>query len=780
MSHHRFRGILFSFINLRISISIVTTLLLLSSVGCSGEPGAEDLSEIMKHNPPHHLSASNREIEILTVESDGDEQWKVQFECQETPEEDWLLKLDLAEELKQNSSEEAKYEGALQLHKQLRLPENQNLEKLKHEIERFPFPQVFRQVYQKGTPIKWSATAVVDQSGEKPKMTVSDFKLSDERSLQDFIAKSALPKEAVLADGGPLDPLRQFMELRQKLITGVDQATRAMEQRLKTEQQALVSLIQEPMAVAGKLFPAQTESEQVTLLFEQDATENALNAVAIDVNDTLSRVVFSGTLHLPPVDAADSRMLRRVHDGWVLTLKNADPSLSKMARNVRENRIVYYDKEKNRFQLSDSRSTTPLLPASAASASQTVSLKEWEQAVIEGRQYQGRESITGQADRAVLMSITQYEPETGNVRVVVEDSQSPFTFAVFEGKLQRAAPHHLGLPLRLGQVTYHLQPGQQGSKTGLFSRKSGSHLLLIPSEKGFTGRFSEADVNFEKLPGESEVISADQRWKNTLAPGYVWRGVTQWGDEAVKRATLRVAEIRDQGKYVRLTLERDDEPAQQVVYEGSLVTEDGRIDGYGLVMQQFGTASIYEHEYFGVFFSRWQSEDKKVFRISPDGKKIYGVSTRGEVLTLERDPVVEKTDQQATVECRKAWQQGLTVGKIWEGTIKSVEQKQTAELKMIVRGYELEGKQVTVEFVPKANRKAKTVFEGSLDNSDKGINGFGLISKKKLKFSGPGNVFGTWDTQLQFRLDASGTRLIGRTYDYGPVEYLDLRLVETK
>lgn len=780
MSHNRFRGILCSLINLRISLGIVTTFLLLSSVGCSGKPGADVLSEIMKQNPPHHLSASNREIEILAVESDGDQQWKVQFECQEIPEEDWLLKLDLAQELKQDKAEEVKYQAVLQALQQLRAPENQDLDKLKQEIKRFPFPPLFQQVYRKGTPVQWSAMAVVDQSGEKPKLMVSDLKLSDGHSIKNLIARSAMPKEAALTDGGPLDPLRQFTELRQKLITGVAQATQMMEQRLKTEQQALVSLVQQPMVVAGKLFPAQTESEEVALQFEPGTAANTFNAVAIDANDTLSRVVFSGALYLPPVEAADSRTFRRVHDGWMLVLKNEDSSLSKMARKIRENRIVYYDKANNRFHLSDSRLATRLQPAEAASASQAVSQKKLDQIITEGNQFKGSESIIGQADRAVVMSITHYESETGNLRAVVEDAQTPFTFTVFEGKLQREAPHHLGIPVRLEWVTSHSHPGQQRPKKGLFSRKSGSDLLLIPTEKGFVGRFTQADVNLETVSGETEIVSAEQRWENTLVPGYAWRGVTKWQNEAVKRATLRVAEIRDQGKYVRLMLERDDDPVQQVVYEGSLVTEDGRIDGYGLVMQQFGTASIFEHEYFGVFFSRWQSEDKKVFRISPDGKKIYGLTTEGEVLTLEHDPAVEKTDQLATDEWKQVWKNVLTVGKIWEGTIKSIKQKQTAEVKMIVRGYELDGKQVTLEFVPKVKRKAKTVFEGSLDISDKGTNGYGLVLKKKLKFDGPGNVFGRWDTQLQFRLDATGKRLIGRTNDHGDVEYLDLHLVEAK
>lgn len=149
-------------------------------------------------------------------------------------------------------------------------------------------------------------------------------------------------------------------------------------------------------------------------------------------------------------------------------------------------------------------------------------------------------------------------------------------------------------------------------------------------------------------------------------------------------------------------------------------------------------------------------------------------------MLLERDSAEVKSNRQTTSESLQAWKQALTEGKVWEGTIRSVKEQQTAELKMIVKGYELEGEKVTLEFVPKVNRKARAVFEGSLDTSDKAINGYGLVLKKTLKFDGPGNVFGRWETQLQFRLDATGKRMIGRTNDHGDTEYLDLHLVEMK
>lgn len=780
MSHNRFRSFLSAFLYQPAVAALIVFMLLAGNVGCSGEPGGSDLIEVMQQQPPHHLNATDRQVEILEIEPNGDDQWKILLQCQETPAEDWLLKLNPKETLQGDATAAANFESTLETLNHLRAPENEGLDKLKREIERFTFPDLFQQVAPQGAPVTWTATAVWDQSGEQPKLTFSDLKLADGKPVVDLIAKPDMPQDAALVDGGPLDPVRKYAELREKLISGVAQASQEMEQRLKTEQQALLSLLQQPMAFAGTLSPAQTESENVNFYFEQAATPETVSGVAIQSDDPLSRVVFSGTLTLPPVNTNKAIAYRRVHDGWLLALKNEDSRLSPLARKVRDNRYVYYDKQKNLFQWSDGRVATSLEPAAASSSAKPMSLKELAQTVIEGAQYKGTESITGQADRAIKMAITRFEPETGNLCVVLEDAQTPFTFAVFEGKLQREAPHHLGIPVRLSQVAYKYDRNQKSVKHGIFSYKSGADLLLIPTEKGFQGRFAQADLNLEKVTQESEVIPAEQRWRNALVPGYAWRGVTKWRNEAVRPATLRVAEVRDQGKYVRLTLERDDDPVQEVVYEGSLVSEDGRIDGYGLVTQQFGAAAKYEHEYFGVFFSRWESEDKKVFRISPDGKTIYGLTTDGETLILERDPAIEKTEEMTTEERKAIWKKVLTPGTIWEGTIKNVKQKQTAELKMIVRGYELDGKQVTLEFTPKVKRNAKTIFEGSLNNNDKGTNGFGLILKKTLKFAGPGNVFGSGDTKLEFRLDATGKRLLGRTNDYGDVEYLDLHLLEKK
>ncbi|MCR9233219.1 MAG: hypothetical protein NXI29_19595 [bacterium] len=780
MTHQGFHAFLWSFINVCFSRGLLVLLLLGISAGCSGKPGAGELTELMSRESPHPLAIGGRELTILSLEADGDQRWNVEIECEETPEEDWLLKLDPSAELQGEGSLKQKYEAALQTLQNLRAPESQKWIPHSQKLEQFTFPELFQLNCRKGEPVKWKATVLVDRSGKETQLTLPDLQLSDGTAVRDLIARSSLPSEAVLADGGPLDPLRQYRELQAEFVAGVAQASTEMEQRLLKEKQALEKLIQHSLPLSGKLFPAQSESEAVVFLHERGKTETSLNAVAIDQKDPLSRVVFRGDLSLPPVNSDASQKLRRVHDGWMLILNNEDPSLSRMARKVRENRILFYDPASNLYQLSDARRSETLQVATDSEMSQAFVGRSREQDIVDGAQYTGRESIVGQADRAVVMSITGYEAETGNMRVVIEDAQTPYTFAVFEGKLQLEAPHHLGIPIRLQQVTSYTHPSQRKPKSGVFSRNTRSELLLIPVEQGFQGQFADAEVMFERRSGESEVIAAEQRWQNTLVPGAAWRGVTKWRDEAVKQVTLRVAEVRDQGKYVRLTLARDDEPVQQVVYEGSLLNGNGMIDGYGLVMQQYGAATIYEHDYFGVFFSRWESEDKKVFRISPDGKKLYGVSSGGEMLTLERDASVESTDQLATKARKEVWQTVLTPGKIWEGTIRSLKHKQTAEVKMIVRGFELEGKQVTLELVPKVQQKAKVVFEGSLDTSDRGTNGFGLVLKKKQKVSGPGNVFGNWDTQLQFSLDATGKRLSGRTNDHGDVEYLDLRLLETK
>lgn len=780
MSEQSFQEIPGSLIKLIYSSPFVWILILAGSSGCSGEPGVEELLELMAQNPPHTLSAEDQQIEIQSIESAGDQRWNLKFVCQETPVEDWLMKQDPDGIVSQDSTEAADFEAALHKLTELRSPEKSEWELLQREIQPFRLPQIFQIVCRKGMPVKWKANAIVDQTGATPSLTISEIRLSDGIPLAGLIEKSALPKGAAVADGSPSDPIRQYAALRQRFITGVSAAASDMELRLAAERQALAGLLQNGIPLQGKLIPSQSEPQDVVLLVEKRETDDVISAVAIDVEDELSRVVFSGKLQLPVVAESGAHARRQIHDGWQLTLKNEDFRLSKLSQKIRKDLVLFYDTTRQTFRLSDLRNATPLQLSQQYDFAEVLTSAQLEEAISAGMLYRGRESITGKPDRSVNLSLTEYDLETGLLRIVLEDSQTPFTFAVFEGKLMKNPPHHLGIAIQLAQVTTHSQPGSQRPKSGLFSRDSGNRLLLIPTAQGLRGRFAQAELTFEKISSQARVLPAEVRWQQTLVPGSVWKGVTKWREEAAQRATLRVAESREGGKYLRITLERDDDPVQQVVYEGSILSEDAQSEGYGLVMQQFGTASVYEHEYFGVFFSRWQSEDQKVFRISPDGKTLYGLSTEGEVMLLERDSAEVKSNRQTTSESLQAWKQALTEGKVWEGTIRSVKEQQTAELKMIVKGYELEGEKVTLEFVPKVNRKARAVFEGSLDTSDKAINGYGLVLKKTLKFDGPGNVFGRWETQLQFRLDATGKRMIGRTNDHGDTEYLDLHLVEMK
>ena len=104
MTHHGFHAFLWSFINVCFSRGLLVLLLLEIGAGCSGKPVAGELAELMSREAPHPLAISGRELTILSLEADGDQRWNVEIECEETPEEDWLLKLDPSAELQGEGS----------------------------------------------------------------------------------------------------------------------------------------------------------------------------------------------------------------------------------------------------------------------------------------------------------------------------------------------------------------------------------------------------------------------------------------------------------------------------------------------------------------------------------------------------------------------------------------------------------------------------------------------------------------------------------------------------
>lgn len=757
----------------RLSMMLAGGALATVMAGCSGGIDREQVAELIQSKPVHQLPVSDRHVSNVKVEHQQGSRWKVEFECLEIAAVDWLAELDLAVAEQELAASRAAFNSASEQVAQVRWPEREPLLAKKREIDDFTLPRLFRPAAKAGEEVNWrgAATIIDDENGMKiASVTVAS---PSPIAFDSLTVKREIGEDAAVSDGGSADPIVKTRELHAAFDDLVNQAEDAVATRLMQERTALNSLASGEKVVAGPMVTQTNTAPMVAFQFEAGG-EDIVNAVAIDSQDTFSRVVFDGRLSLPPTPVSKPRV-RTGHDGWRIELKNADAQLSPLSRKIKSVISVSFDTGSGQFLLSDQTHSSPLTETPAATGRPVA--KRLAELQHLGAQAKGTESISGLADRQVAMTVTQFDESTGNLRVLFEDESSPFTFAVFEGKFRTQSPHHLGLPIQLKQVANAVAPDRSAKDSLLFTRGSNYVLTLLPTEKGFIGKYRTAELTLGEVTTNEQVAEGSARWRNFVKAGSTWRGFTQLRADAVQEVTLRVAEVREEGKYVRFLFEKNGSPLDFVVYEGSWNQTDGRIDGYSLVTLQKGSNTNYDHDYFGVFFSEWESNDTKLFRLSADGETLYGLTKGGEVSTLKRDETVGVSETYTTDAMTKTWPIVLQVGREWKGQYTNVRIKKTTNIMMKIVGYELDGKRVTVEVTAEADARVKGIYQGSVNLSDPKINGFTLtLEPQKGSLSKITLFDASWEANLELRFDAANARLIGRSKNYqGLFSHMNLK-----
>ncbi|MBA2115584.1 hypothetical protein [Bremerella alba] len=748
----------------RFSMMAVLTTFAAAATGCSGGLDRDQVTELIQSKPAHQLPVSDRHISNIELEHQQGNRWKVDFDCTESAAADWLTELDPAALKKGLADSVAAYEAALNQHTQVRWPEREPLVAMKKDIDDSRLPRLFRAATKAGEEIKWRGTAMItdDESGMKiSSVTIVKPFPVDFDSLS---TKGEMGDDAAVSDGSSADPIVRLRTRHSDFVKQLKQAEATVNSRLTHERTALNSLVNGETVVSGPMVGRTNSPSMVTFQFEMSDEEGAVNVVAIDSQDTFSRAVFDGMLSLPPTPTAKPRV-NVEHDGWKLNLNNADSSLSPLSRVAAEGLNLHFDRASGQYNLADQTRSTPLT-ASESTSDEPVSKRLTDLQQV-GAQTKGTESISGFADRQLAMTVTQFDEPTGNLRVLFEDKSSPFTFAVFEGKYRTQSPHHLGLPIQLKQVTYGTAHDRSADDSQLFTRGSNYTLTLLPTEKGFIGRYRKAELTLGETTVNEKVIDGASRWKDVVTTGSIWRGTKQWRSKAVEEVTLRVAEVRNEGKYVRLLMEKKDRPLDFVVYEGSWNQTHGRIDGYSLTTLQKGKNTTTDNETFEVFFSRTETNDAKKFRLSPSGETLYGLSKGGEIATLKRDDTSAPSEAYTTAAMMKKWPAVLQSGREWNGQYTNVRVKETTNINMKVLEYELEGKRVTVEITAEADRRVKGVYQGSVNLTDPAINGFTLVLARQKDHLSKITLFNKdWEEKFVLRYDATNERLIGRSGDY--------------
>jgi len=750
-------------------------LLLFAATGCSKSPTVEHLTEALEASPPHSLPVSERSLKLISMKPEKTAgHWTVEFECEETARTDWLAATDAASQIDPSLKQQA--DAARESLPLLRSPENTGPIEQQRAVEAFRFPKLFAPVCRAGKTIQWRGTGLLTRKEGEYQLTTSDMQFPDEVDVAALQTKDQLPAESAIVNGDKNDPVYQYHQLLKQLSTGVARAETAMQARLAREHEMLLEVIASEKGLSGDWAMGRpTKNVSVQLYLESDENDESLSGLIVDGSDPFNRAVFLGALKLPEMTDRKQLSARAIHDGWSISLENADRKLSEFAGKMVARMSVFADADKGTLRLADPQHSAPL----EVMSEERPSIEKLSAFVREGMNFTGREIPPDSAGRTIAAAVTRLDPETGLIRVVVEDAKYPFAFSIFEGRSITEHPHHLGFPVRLKLVEVARLPYDPPPLTPLFPGRVYGELVLLPTESGFRGTFNRSRVELDSGVFNELTIDAARRWPTSLPAGSRWTGSVKMGDDPAEPVTMRVAEMRHGGEYVRLLMERDTDAAQFVVYEGAVVARSERIDGYGLVTTQRGSATHSERQSRGVYFSRSAEQSSPWFRLSADGKQLFSKCDYGESMMLTRDESVTPSDGLTTTEFLKAWATALTVGTVWKGKLVNPGLDQTGEILIKVQKFENNGQTVALEITPADLPSVVAFYEGSLNASDDLVNGFGLILKKVRGTAGESTVLGAGNigSQLQFRLTPDRKQLIGRTWGQVRFEYLELSSV---
>ncbi|WDI41471.1 hypothetical protein [Bremerella sp. P1] len=734
-------------------------------VGCSSAPNSDEISRCLDENPPHALLVSDREVINLEASPKGEGKWHVTFDCHEDALSPWVVPANIDSDWQAIVQ---RVEVADSRVIKLRQPERKKLRTAKEQLGDRRLPRTFAVVTDDSKSIVWRCEGIYHRLKGKDNLRLSAIRCESGYSPLEVMELSAAGQNPPILNGGPKDPIVKYRSLVEQYEQEIASLETSMNERLTVEKEQLTALLHDKSTYATR-----AGETKVLLYTEPSSGADVVSGVLVDPQDSFSRCVLRGDFHLVPNTTSATANLP--HDGWVISFENADPQLSELARKLRNTSTLFYDTESRAIRWSYNRTDSALEPSD-----ESISLTSVNTGVFDmGATFDGIELVSGRASQRFTATLTHWNRDDHSARLVVEVPNEPHKFNVFEGSLNDTPPQHLGLPIRFQQVAMGQMVVSKSQETELFSRSPKNALFFILDHKELpVGKIGSASIELRPIKNNQSIIKpSNDRWNDALQPGLIWKGTSKWKSEASVDVTLRVAENRNGGQYVRLMLERNSDPTQFAVLEGS-VQQGAQADGYGFLGFQKGTATHNDTgEYYGVLFSTWEDELAKSFRLTPDGNTLYVITPEGETAAFTRSGNYTPKDSLSTAAFVETWKTALQVGKSWNGEIVNEKQDQKAEVILDIVSFERMGDEVEVKLRIKSMPTSEAIYKGSLDRSDEAINGYALTLKKTKGGVGSSTLLGShWkDAQIQFRLAPDDKSLVGRSVSYGDFEYLILK-----
>lgn len=651
----------------------------------------------------------------------------------------------------------------------LRFPERDAAAKSRPEPRRFS--RIHRQTRNRGDVVEISGTAVLERENETWRLIDLTTEIPDGLHDKSLIPRSKLPKDVIVIDDAqPKNSVSEHIDQQRAFLLVVEQAERSVKERLEREHQQLLAASEVGKSWAVSLPSESGLAKKLRMTIVQRTDEGASLAVLmVNVDNPAERSIWIGALELAPIPSdstATVTAVRRLHDGWNLTLKAvakttpfpvANSGNGLVVAPAADGLITWFNAASPVVLKLDPNA--PPLPSPATLAK---NLKEWTAA---GQVWEGLFQQPEKKSEKMRLTFTEVRDNGQYVRAVLESLDEPWQTVVFEGSIDTNLEALYCQPIRLKR---ELANGCEGGHP-LFTLYPGTRhitsLALMAPLSDDAPMLRDGGLELKRAAPLEDFESNKTQWKKALTPGTQWSGAVSFGDKPPQDVLVTIAEVRDELGYVRLLVEDKKVRTRLRILEGTLNRTDARVDGYALnvvglqrATQPLARTSAWGGDLFGV-----QVDDKSAFRLSPDGKSLLGRTAVGEWLTLtrEKQPAALPMEKGAAA---AHWRKKLVKGARWRGTLynNEVEKKIEVELE-ITSEVDGEGNLTATIRIPQMP-KARIDFVGLVRLEKPGFsNAFALdLTKKTRGVDSNSPVFGRWvDNHVHFRFATDGDSLLG-------------------
>lgn len=367
-------------------------------------------------------------------------------------------------------------------------------------------------------------------------------------------------------------------------------------------------------------------------------------------------------------------------------------------------------------------------------------------AVAPGACWTGTSQAPGESTQNVTLTFAAYQDDGGYCRAVLEPKDDPWSVSVFEGAVtvDDGKAYTWPVSLKSGRNAMRLTLMRDGALVGVHD---GNHQLRL-----------------NPAPRVENVVAYDKSLHDAIAPGTVWEGTTQFGVEPVQYVAITFAEVRENGGYVRLVLTPKDKPLPAVVFEGTLQSDPGQINGYSLLMQPKNRAGGEYDTIFGTSHTDFNYSLK--LRLSLDGTTLLG-STRYGNLRLTRPDSPPVLLDLSTAALSKKLLEICAKDTVFAGKLTNLKAGQSINVQMKIVGVSPDGKNLQMLAFSPQVRGPNIGFEGVFATDDANINDAAIQLKKVGAGTFTGStVFGkSTGDELRFRLAPDGSKLFGWAED---------------